>query len=167
MQAEVSHNLPHNPNKDKPSRRFNKYYKRLAADLTRLSRRHKQKITLTTKATRDTGSYASYVHDFHCTNGAYHSEVRTADTWSLKTGRQVPLKALFKKHAAVKKHLTNAALHQLNPAENQRKQIKRNIKRAIDIKKFYLTPDAIVLMISNHRVFTIPYAQLPVHAHAD
>ncbi len=171
----VSVLLPHAAGKSRADKRIDAYYRKQRADLAKLAKQaaryaddgptpHTLRASAT--ATYHDDQLASSFTDLHYSNNAYHTETRNGDTWHLKTGRQLPLKTLFKWHTPVKRTLVNAALDSLKPTDANRSAVKRSLKTALSPKRYYLTPTALILITKNNKTLPVAYEHLPRWAHS-
>jgi len=160
----------------RPARRVNAYYKNTARDFKRLCGK---RLTINVKegeAPRNaailsavmlhSGGVLSVVNDFTYDDSKCQQTVRTADNWLLKSGRQLRLNDLFKNKRRLKPKLTAAVMTQMNvDGKYRRNAVKRRVRQSIDVNQYYLTDDALHLLLNGTRDFALAYERLPAMAY--
>jgi len=122
-----------------------------------------------------------YSDQYVFTGGAHGNTIRSSNTWSLKTGRKIPLSSWFIKDKDYKRLLLDQILKQAGMNINQNPGIYFEDYRSLIVKYFnpksyYLTSSGIAVYYQQYEiapystgivVFNIPYKILGVYPSCD
>ena len=115
-----------------------------------------------------------YYDTYNYTGGAHGTTIRKSDTYSLNTGREIPLSAYYKNITTYRKNILEIILQQADKRQQENPgmffdEYRSLIKKYFNEESYYLTPDGIVIYYGQYDIapyavgiveFVVPYSQV-------
>ncbi len=123
---------------------------------------HEYEVKQVFDVTYDRNCAVSLYQDrYEYTGGAHGTTARTSQTWSLLTGKQLPLRTLFPENKHYKEDLKQAIDTQIaqqieNGTGAYFDDYKKLVQKTFDPKSYYLTPENLVIYFQQYDI--APYA---------